>query len=172
MKNVTVEKRKNFDHIIGEEWTRDYADGKDMDFLADIEADFVDADDLEAVERLEVGMHALENGDFTYYVEIRSDVDKVIAAVEAGIVNLMHDYRFEEYNDELFIEHDVEGHGDMTLLFDEKPHIKEMRDEVYFGRQEKQELDATLDDLNGLDDQFDYGKVIGYRVDGGRITRI
>jgi transcriptional regulator with XRE-family HTH domain len=73
VKVVKVEKRKNFEHIIGEEYSREYVGSAHLDFLKEISTEFVNAADFLAVENKKVGSYILENGDFNFYVDIKID---------------------------------------------------------------------------------------------------
>lgn len=175
---IKVEKVKKFDHIIGEEWELEYSKNDRLDFLEEIGLEFVDADELEAVERQIEGEYVLDSGDFVYYVSIKTDkINDIISSVENGETGLVNDYDFHEMDftdgaSEIFIQHHVEGHEEITLLFAEHDFVKEMRDAVYAGEKEAHDLDELIEGLNDLEDQFDYYKVVGYRIGSGQITWI
>lgn len=73
MKIITVEKRKNHDHVIGEEWTREYVWHEPLEFLDEVDLELVDEEEHEAVLYRKNGSYVLENGDFNYYVEIKEE---------------------------------------------------------------------------------------------------
>lgn len=102
---------------------------------------------------------------------MEKEIKNVIEGVENGKIGLVFDWEFheEEYTDgaaDVYITQRVVGHEDVELYFAEKDFIKEMREAVYREEKTLDDLSNLIEELNGLDDQFDYDKVVAYRVDG------
>lgn len=115
---------------------------------------------------------------YNYYkgeFEMENKINEIISAVEEGKMDLVQDWTFEEreYTDgasDVYVEQDVEGYEDIALLFAEKDHFQELRNEIYREEKTQDDLHDLVADTSGLDDQFNYDKVVGYRVEGGAIV--
>lgn len=130
-----------------------------------------------ALENLRLGTaEALENlaRQLREESEMKKDLQNIIAGVERGKIGLVYEWEFheEEYTDgatDIFIVQRVVGHEDVELYFAEKKFIKEMREAVYREERTMDDLNDLLEGLNELNDQFDYDKVVAYRVDNNPI---
>lgn len=115
-----------------------------------------------------------------YYKE-EVEMDMNIKAIAKEVENLERylddsqdpDYHEVEYIDgasDHYIVHRVEGvDEDVELLFEEQDFIKEIRTEIYGGEKTEEDLISVLEELNDLEDQYDYDKVVGYMVNRGQI---
>ncbi|MEV9641789.1 hypothetical protein ABZ756_13895 [Mammaliicoccus sciuri] len=95
---------------------------------------------------------------YDYYkgeIEMENKINEIIAAVENLKVELEEGYVIGDNN---VISHRVEDE-DLTVYFAEKQFVQDAREE---GTAEE-----LLEELNGLDDRFNYDKVIGYDAGHG-----
>lgn len=86
---------------------------------------------------------------------------------EIELMDIDPDYYQEEYVDglgDLFIVHQFDE--ETKLFFGEHDFVKEERESFQNGEITKEEFYDFLENLNDLDDQFDYSKVVAYQVDG------
>lgn len=98
---------------------------------------------------------------------------EVADAYGKGEVNLVGDYSFEEKtfmcgSKSVHIEHHSEEFPDVSLLFPERTHILDLREDVYQGLAEESELEEALmsDELDG---RFNYDKPAAIRTEVGEL---
>ena len=95
---------------------------------------------------------------YDYYkgeFEMEKKINDLIAGVENLKVGLDEGYDIDNDN---IISHRVEDE-DLTVYFAEKQFVQEAREEG--------KANELLEELNGLDDRFNYDKVIGYDAGHG-----
>lgn len=85
-------------------------------------------------------------------------IKEIINRVEMLKVEMSEDYDIDNDN---IISHHVDGE-DLAVYFAEKNFVQEAR--------KNDTADELLAELNGLDDRFNYDKVIGYSVEGGSVV--
>lgn len=107
-------------------------------------------------------------------INMEKNLKVIIEGVENGKIGLVNDWEFheEDYTDgatDVYIVQRVDGHEDVELYFAEKDFIQEMREAVYREDRIEDDLNDLLEGLNELNDQFDYDKVVAYRVDNNPI---
>ncbi|MBL4952053.1 hypothetical protein JK635_07495 [Neobacillus sp. YIM B02564] len=88
---LTIEKRKNHQHIIGEEFKDAYSvrTEKDIEIMLGKEIENLDSEvyeqhekEIESIYNLEVGFYTIDQGDFTYYIEIKEDLKTMEHAIK------------------------------------------------------------------------------------------
>lgn len=86
---------------------------------------------------------------------------------------------YNDSEDEYFIIHyadvqDEDGYisdsNTVEVLFPERDFVKELRKREYNGDISDEEFLEGMSNLQELDDQYDYGDVVGYRINGGSIN--
>src|SRR5699024_9629454 len=112
-------------------------------------------------------------------LNIKDNPIEVIRAIEQGEVELADvdpDFHQEEYIDGLggfYIVHQLDNGEEVDMFnpptyiyFGEHDFVKEEREKFEQGEITREEFIDFLENLNDLDDQFDYSKVVAYQVDG------
>lgn len=105
-------------------------------------------------------------------VEEMENIKEIIGNIENGKVDLVQDFEIyeREYMDaatEKHIVHYVEGEEDLEVFFAEREHFKVLNDAIYNGEADESAYDDLVN--NELSDQYDYDKVVAYRVEDGQI---
>lgn len=173
---TNIEKaRQLINWLLHESGTTHYQINKDagvgLATLSRIQNDIkrMDSLQLSSAQKLEAYALQLKKEE----MERMENIMKIIEAVEKGIIATEIDYEFikKEYTDaasDIFITHKV-ANSDLIVMYAEKNFVKEMREGVYHERVEELELRDMLEGLNGLDDQYDYDKVVAYDVGDGTV---
>lgn len=98
-------------------------------------------------------------------------IEEIIKGIESFELELSTEYDFDERQfqdgaNETYISYRVKNE-DLSFIayFGEKDFVKEKADEVYNGVCEVDELDDLVNSLD-IEDQFNFNKVVGYRVPG------
>jgi hypothetical protein len=80
LKVLSVERRKNYEHVIGKEFKEKYVakDERDIrlyigEYLDNLYGEVYDQheNDIESIYNLKNGFYAIDDGDFTLYVDIQ-----------------------------------------------------------------------------------------------------
>lgn len=102
-------------------------------------------------------------------VNINQVIDEVLEGkreLDAEFEPDFYEQPFADGADEVYIGHFAEGTENM-LYFPEKEHIIEARNKNWMGDLTDEELNELLEGINGLDDRFDYDKVVAFTDDIG-----
>lgn len=110
--------------------------------------------------------------------KIKELIEKV-EKFEVELVGTDPDYHEKEYADgaaEHFIIYKVdvemENDEDLEVFFSEHNWVKELREQVYAGEKDENDFIVAIEDLNELADQYNYDKVVAFRLDSGQIEWI
>lgn len=80
-----------------------------------------------------------------------------------------YEREFVDGEKEIYAEFPVDGTPELTVVFAEQDHIKEMRDKEYAEEITVEEFEEYMQSLNEINDQFDFDNVVGYRINNGQI---
>lgn len=104
-------------------------------------------------------------------------IKEVITKIENGQVHFAdkdpsyHELEYVGSVSNMYIIHVVEveknntdeDEEELEVFFAERDFVKEMRNEVFADRKTEDDLINLIGDLNELEDQYDYNKVVAYR---------
>lgn len=94
MKNVLIEKKKAHQHIIGKEFSEEYAVLKKEDMnvyvghiIESLDPETYDyhQEEINAIYNLEDGTYSIEDGDFNYYITIKNEEEEMMKSLDKAI---------------------------------------------------------------------------------------
>lgn len=108
-----------------------------------------------------IKLHKYYKREFGYLMEIIKKVEGFEALFDEGYDPIYKEIEYEDGPSDNLIGHYVKG-TDIEVYFAERQEVTDFRQGVYDGNESEEELGYFLGEINDLEDEFDYGKVVAY----------